>query len=155
MIDVVGRVVLLQHAEIHHRDPMRERERLDLVVRHVDDGLLGLELNAMQLTPHLMTHLGLEVRERLVEQKDLRVRDQRAADGDALQLGRRELARLAPELVTQADERGDLVDLLVHLRAADLAHPEAIFQVLPHGHVREHGIVLEHEADIAPAHGHL
>ena len=43
--------------------------------------------------PHRGAKLGVEVRQGLVEQEDLRLLDQRAADGDALGLAARELLR--------------------------------------------------------------
>ncbi len=51
-----------------------------------------------ELEPHLHAQLGVEVGERLVEEEDLRVADQRAADGDALALAAGELRGLAVEV---------------------------------------------------------
>src|SRR3712207_8172474 len=50
-----------------------------------------------QLDPHLHAQLGVEVRQRLVEQEHLRMADDGASQGDPLPLAPRELARLAPE----------------------------------------------------------
>ena len=49
------------------------------------------------LDPHLDAEHGVEVGERLVEEEDLRLADQRPADGDALALAAGELGRLAVE----------------------------------------------------------
>ena len=52
-------------------------------------------MQLLELGPHLHSKLGVEVRQRLVEQEDLRRADDRSAHGDALALAARELPRIA------------------------------------------------------------
>ena len=90
------RLVLLLHmAGVHHGDPVRQRQRLGLVVRHVDERDADLLLQVDELELHVLAQLGVEGGQRLVEQQHRRMRDQRARDGDALLLAARELVRIA------------------------------------------------------------
>ncbi len=77
---------------MHDRDAVGKRQRLDLVVGDVDHGRAELHVQLLQLDAELGAELGVEVGERLVEQEDVDVADQRAADGDALALAAGELA---------------------------------------------------------------
>ncbi len=52
-----------------------------------------------ELRTHLVTKLGVKVRQRLVHQEDLRVTHNGAADGDALALTAGERLRLAVEVL--------------------------------------------------------
>ena len=104
-------VELLDVALVHHRDPVRQRERLGLVVRHVDERDADLLLQVDELELHVLAQLRVERRERLVEQQHRRMRDQRARDRDALLLAAGELVRIALAESGEADvlERfGDL-----------------------------------------------
>jgi hypothetical protein len=80
---------------VHHGDPVRQRERLGLVVRHVDERDADLLLQVDELDLHVLAQLRVERGERLVEQQHRRVRDQRPRDGDALLLAAGELVRIA------------------------------------------------------------
>jgi hypothetical protein len=60
-----------ESARAHHRDPVGDRQRLLLVVRHVDGGDAELLLQLADLAAHLDAQLGVEVGERLVEQQHL------------------------------------------------------------------------------------
>ena len=72
-----------------------QRHRLDLIVRHVDQCRAQPPPQLRDLEPHLDPQLGIEIAERLVEQKHLRVAHDGAADGHALPLPARERRGLA------------------------------------------------------------
>ena len=91
------RALLLDHAVAHQHDPVGERHRLDLVVRDVDHRGGDLLMQPLDLDAHLVAELRVEVGERLVEQEELRVAHDGAADGDALALAAGKLARIAVE----------------------------------------------------------
>ncbi len=61
----------------------------------------------LDLKPHLGAQLGVEVRQRLVEQKDFWFTDNGATHGDALALAAGELARLALQVVFKLRHLGD------------------------------------------------
>src|SRR6266850_3891306 len=58
----------------HDRDPIRQAERLDLVVRDEEHGDAEPALQELQLDSHLLPELGVEVTERLVEQQQIGLR---------------------------------------------------------------------------------
>ena len=110
VIDLARRADLLQHAAREHADAVRHRQRLFLVVRHEDGGDRQLLLQSAQLDPHRVAQLGVEVRERLVEQQQRRLRHDRAGQRDALLLAARELARQAPLQTLKPDQLQRLAD---------------------------------------------
>jgi hypothetical protein len=119
--DRVGR--LFDVARPHDDDAVGHRHRLDLVVGDVDGGRAEPALEKLDLGAHLDAELGVEVRQRLVEQEDLRMPDERAADGDALPLAAREVARLAVEIGVEGEKPGGFVHARRDLglrRAVDL-----------------------------------
>ena len=93
LVDLLGRPDLLDPALRHHRDAVRHRERLLLVVRHVDERDADLLLQRLQLDLQPLAELGVEGAERLVQQQHGGVQDQRARERDALLLAARELRR--------------------------------------------------------------
>ena len=112
-IDLERRAVLLHPAGVHHRHLVGERERLGLVVRDVDEGDAGAALQLLQLDPHALAQLGVEIGQRLVEQQDRRLDDQRAGERDALLLAAGQLVRIAAFEPAQIDQRKRLLDLLL------------------------------------------
>ena len=66
-----------------------------LVVGDVDGREAELALQPLELEPHRLAQLGVEVRQRLVEQQELRLHHQRARERQPLLLAARELGRLA------------------------------------------------------------
>jgi hypothetical protein len=89
--------VLLDPAGPHHRDAGGQRHRLDLVVRHIDDGRSEALMQALQLDPHLGAQLGIEIGQRLVEQKHLGLLHQCSSNRDPLALTAGELREFAIE----------------------------------------------------------
>ena len=86
---VEGSALLLDHAVIEQDDPVGQGHGLDLVVGDVDRGLADLAVQPLDLGPHPVAQLGVEVGERLVEQEQARVAHDRPADGDPLPLAAR------------------------------------------------------------------
>ena len=140
---------LLHHALLHHDDPVGHRQRLVLVVRHVDRRAFELRVDAADLRAHLDAQLGVEVRQRFVHQHEQRLDHDRARDRDALLLAARQLAG---QLAFMADE---LHELERRLRAPagflprHAAHLQAEADVVEHRHVREQRVVLEHHPEAA------
>ncbi len=95
LVHILRRADLLDAAGIHDDDAIGHRHRLDLVVRHVDRRVLELVVQAADLEAHAAAQVGIEVRQRLVEQQDVRLRGKRAGEGDALLLPAGELRRIA------------------------------------------------------------
>src|SRR5258706_11204713 len=111
LVDFARRPDLLDMALVHHRDRVRQCERLALVVGHVHGGDPELALQALQLEAHALAQLRVEVGERLVEPEPPRLHHERPRDPGALLLPAAELSRLAV---------GELVELHRPENALDL-----------------------------------
>jgi hypothetical protein len=77
---------LLDDAVFHHHDAIAHRHGFDLIVRDVDHRRRESVAKFRDFSPHLNPHLGIQVRERFVEQERLGFANDRAADRDALAL---------------------------------------------------------------------
>src|SRR5262252_3897597 len=94
-VHFVGPADLLDAAGIHHDDAVGHRHRFDLVVGDVYGGVLELIVQAPDLEPHLGPQIGIEVRQRFVEQEDIGLGRERAGERDALLLATGELGGIA------------------------------------------------------------
>ena len=139
-------VQLLDAAGVHHRDPMRQRERFGLVVRHVDERDADLLLQIDELDLHVLAELRVERRERLVQQQHRRMGDQRPRDRHALLLPARKLVRVALAEAGQPHVRERLGQLARNLARGRLRHLQRKGDVALHGHVREQCVALEYGA---------
>ena len=93
-VDRQGVGNLLCDAVLHDDDAATHRHRLDLVVRHVDDGRLEPLVQLADLCSGLDPQLGVEVRQGLVKKEDLGLPHDGPAHRDPLTLSARE--RLGP-----------------------------------------------------------
>ena len=149
LVDLVRRADLLDDAAVHHGDPRRHGHRLDLVVGDVDDGLLEVVVELLDLEAHLGAQLGVEVRQRLVEQEHVDILDQRAADGDALALAAGELRRAAVEQRLDLQELRCPGDAPLDLGAVEPLRRQPELQVSAHRLGRIERIGLEHHGEAA------
>ena len=106
VVELERRADLLDQAVVHDHDLVGHGHRLDLVVGDVDRRGLEPLVQLLDLGAHLHAQLGVEVRQRLVEQEHLRVAHDGAAHGDALALAAGELARIALEVGAEAEDVG-------------------------------------------------
>ena len=86
VVDVLGSAELDDLAVAHHRDLVGERQRFELVVRDEQRRDLQALREHLEFDAHVVTELGIEVRERLVEQQRLRLTDERTRKGETLLL---------------------------------------------------------------------
>ena len=110
VVELQRRADLLDAAPVQHHDLVGHGHRFDLVVGDVDHRRIELLVQRLEFDPHLDAQLGVEVRQRLVEQEDLRVAHDGAADGDALPLAAGELRRPAVEVVAELQDARRLSD---------------------------------------------
>ena len=80
-------------ALVHDRDPVGHRQRLLLVVGHVEERDPDVALDPLELDLQSLAQLQVERAERLVEQQHLGEVDERARQRDALLLAAGELRR--------------------------------------------------------------
>ena len=100
-VEIVGGADLLDPAVAQRHDAVGERHRLGLVVGDVEAGGVEGHVQALDLGAHLDAQLGVEVGERLVEEEQLGLAGDGAADGDALALA----AARAPSACGRAGAR--------------------------------------------------
>ena len=86
LVDICGRPDLLDGTEVEDRQAVAHRERLLLVVGHVDERDAHLRLDRLELDLHLLAQLQVEGAERLVQQQDAWAVHQRARQRDPLPL---------------------------------------------------------------------
>ena len=149
LVELQRRAVLLDPALVEDDDAVGQRHRLDLIMRHIDHGGLQPLVQPCDLDAHLGPEAGVEVRERLVEQEDVGLADDGAADGDALALPARKLLRLAAEQLFDLQHAGGFRDLAVDLGLVCAQHLERKAHILGHRHMRVERVGLEHHGDAA------
>ena len=110
---------------------------------------LRLLLQFADVLAHAPAQLGVEVRQRLVEEQHLRLQHERAGDRDALLLAAGEFGRRA--LLEPFRPTSSSFSIAIALASFfdDALHGRAIGDVLEHRHVREQRIGLEHHAHVA------
>ena len=90
--------------------------------------------------------LGVERRERLIEEQQPRLDGERPREGDALLLAARQLVRIALRGVAELD-RSTISPTRLAMRPGPRPKPQPVADVLRGGHVGEQGVRLEHHAD--------
>src|SRR5262249_43383267 len=107
-VDLFGTTDLLDVTVTHDRDAIGDRERFLLVVGHVDRRDTDVLLDLADLAAQPQPDLGVERRERLVEQQGGRLAGQRPGQRHALLLAARELVGVA---IVEAAQAGQLQHL--------------------------------------------
>ena len=124
--------------------------RLGLVMGHHDEGDADLLLQLRQLEAHGLAQFGVERRERLVEQENLRLFHQGAGKRHALALAAGQLIGHARAEVAELHEVERLLHAPVPLGLRHAVDLETIGDVVGDRHMRKHGIRLEHHVHGAP-----
>ncbi len=149
VVDLLRGAGLLDLAGVHHRDHVGGGHRLRLVVGDVDGRVAIFVVQPAHLEAHLLAQIGVEIRQRLVEQQRLGLDDQRARERDALLLPARELARIAVRELREMRGRQDGGELASDGLAVDLAQHQPIGDVLVDRHVRPQRVALEDHRHVA------
>jgi hypothetical protein len=117
-------------------------------VGDVNDGRLQAAVKLADLRPHGDPQFGIQVGERLVEQKHLGLAHDGPAHRHALTLPARKLLGPAVQQVVDAEDVGRLLNPPVDLVLGELAHFQPEAQVLAHAHMGIEGVVLKHHGDV-------
>ena len=150
VVEITGRALLGDHAAVHHDDPVGDRQRLLLVVGHVDHGDAEPPLQLADLLAHAAAQPRVQVGQRLVEQEHGRLEDEGAGDGHALLLAARQLAGQAVPEGAETDRGEAGARQSPRLPPAPPGDARPVGDIVEHAHVREQRIALEHHADVAP-----
>ena len=135
---------LLDSPSAQDDDAVGQGHGLHLIVGDVDHCAADLPVEGGKLLARGDAQLRIQVRQRLVEQEDLGIADDRAADRDTLALTARESLRLAVEIVGEPQHLGGAADALIDLAPAETHVLESEGHVLVDAHVRVKRIGLEH-----------
>ena len=95
----------------HDGDPVRHGHGLFLIVSYIDKGDAQLLLKALELDLHLFAQLQVKGSERLVQEKNAGVVNQRACNGYTLFLTTGKRIRLALFIAGHLHQRKHLLDL--------------------------------------------
>ena len=117
-------------------------------MRDVDRRDPEVGLQGGDVGPHLHAQLRVEVGERLVHQEHLRQPDDRAPHRHTLALAAGELARLAVQILLEAEQCRDLADARLTDGLLDPRHLERETDVGLDGEVRIERVVLEDHRDV-------
>jgi hypothetical protein len=96
----------------------------------------------------LHAQLGVEVRQRLVEQEHFWIAHDGAAHGDALALAAGQRFGLAVQQFGDVEDARGVVDALLDLVPGEFAQLQPERHVVEHRHVRVERVVLEHHRDV-------
>src|SRR5690606_30720435 len=100
-----------------------------------------------------LTQEGIQIRERLIEEHEARLRRERSRNRHPLLLSTRKLARITILISGQPDELDHLPGSLATLRSRPALEPEQ--HIAEHRKVGEERIILENEADAAALRRHV
>ena len=108
VIERVGGADLLDPPLAHADDAVGHRRRFDLVVGDEDGGHAEAPLQSPDLAAHGEAQRRVEIRQRLVEEQQLRLLDQRAGERDPLLLAARHFGGPPLEQILDLDQRRDV-----------------------------------------------
>ena len=105
-------------------------------------------LELLDLGSHLHAQLGVEVRERFVEEEHRGLAHDGAAERNALPLPAGEILGPSLQEPLEPEDLRRVVDHAIDLGSRSPADLQSELQVLPHVHVRVEGVALEHHGDV-------
>ena len=156
-VAVLRRVVqLLRRAELrdvavaHQQRAIGQHERVVAVMRHADDGQVRQALvQRLQFAAHRCAQVGVERRQRLVEQQHVRLDHECARQRDALLHPARQLRGQVMARIAELHELQRIGDAARHFRRRHAACAQPECDVLEHRQVREQRVILEQQTKIA------
>ena len=154
-VKLLRRAHLLDLAAAQHDDPAGHGHGFDLIVGHVDHRGTQPVVERGKLGAHLHAQLCVEVRQRLVEEEELRLTHDGTADGHTLLLPAGQLARLALHQRLDLQDARRLRHAPGHFRFRHLEILQAESEVLGDGHMRVERVALEDHRQLALGRGQI
>ncbi|MCY1539074.1 hypothetical protein D9M68_746430 [compost metagenome] len=111
-------------------------------------------LQGLEFLLHALAQLQIQRAERLVEQQDFRLVDQRPGQSHALPLTSGQLSGAAGAVAAELDQFQRLFGFLLALGLGHFAQHQRIGDVIEHIEVREQRVILEYGIDVAPVGRH-
>ena len=154
VIQFVGRTLLHDMPILEQHDVIGHGHGLGLVMGYIDGGNSELELNFLQLVAHLIAQLGIQVAQRLVQQKHLRIAHQGASQRHALALAAGKLGRAAVQKLLDGEHPGHVIHPLVDFLLGGLLGFQGKGHVFTDGHVGIQRVFLKYHGDVTLLRGH-
>ncbi len=123
-------------------------------MRDIDRRVTIFVVQATHFETHLLTQVGVEIRQRLIEQQRFRLDDQRAGERDALLLAAGQLAGIAVGQGAELRRRQHGLDLLRDRAAIELSQFQPIRDIVGDRHVWPQRVALEDHRHVAPLRRH-
>jgi len=136
-------------AHVHDDNFIRNRQRLFLVVGHIDTGEPQGLLQVPDLFPHPAAKFRIKIGKRLVKQQHLRLQHQRPGHRHALLLPAGQFRGQAVIVALEPNQLQAFARLVALGGPRKLRLPQSVGHIFDDAHVREQGIGLEHHADVA------
>src|SRR5882762_4468597 len=149
VVDFRRRTELVDNAFVEYQDAVAHRHSFHLIVRDIDRGSADAAVKALKLLARRGAQFGVKVGERLVEQEDGGLADDRAGKRDPLAFATGKLARLALEQCTYAEQRSRPLDFHLVKLFLDLLSLQRKRYVVVDREVRVERIALENHGDAA------
>jgi len=138
---------LLQIPVAQQRNAVRHHHRFFLVVRDKQECDAQLSLQRLQLQLHVPAQVGVQRRERLVEQQQARPLDQCACQRHPLLLPAADASWLGVGERRHLHFGQRFSHALRNLARRNSFHPQSVRDVVPHRQVRKQRVTLEHGVD--------
>src|SRR5690348_6528209 len=135
----------------HEGDAVCERHRLDLVVGNVDHGMAKLLMEPLDFSSHIISKLGIQIAQRLIEQEEQRVSDDRTADCDTLALTTRQLTWKPLEKLHNTEHVGGTLHTSVDFGRCNSPRPKTERYVFIDIEIGIKRVILKDHRDIAVA----
>lgn len=149
MVQVEGRINLLEFSCIEHANPRSHRHGFDLIVGHVNEGCTKALMQLADERTRFDAQLGIQVGQRLVHQKYGWFAHDSPAYRHPLTLTAGKLAGTAVKEVFDAKTLGRFTHALVNNVLRGLAQAQTESHVVVHSHVRVERIALKHHRHVA------
>jgi hypothetical protein len=148
-VDLTRRAGLGDAPFLQHGHAIGDRERLFLIVGHIDRREAVFLADAPDFGAHFEAQSGIEVGERLVEEDTAGAYNERAGQGDPLLLATGELGDLAFRIRPHLHGIQRRRDALANLRAWHTALFETEGDIFGDSHVRPEGVTLKHHSGVS------
>ena len=153
LVKRIRAAVLRDLALVHDDDAVGNRQSLVLIMGNIDGGEAKALLQLADFGAHATAQAGVEVRQRLVQQKDLRLQHQSPRYRDALLLAARQFGRKPFPETAKAHEIEALVGRRLGLGPSHPAGFEPVGDVFDHRHMWKKRIALKDHRHVAPVRG--
>src|SRR5215510_8864041 len=148
VIDLRWGADLLNDSLMQHNDFLAEGQGLRLVMGHVDNRGVQPAVQSRQLHPHRRTKRSVEIRQRLVKEKNFGLSYNSAPQRHSLSLSSAQLLRTTFQQGVDFQQLRSISYLGFDFRRGGAAQPQRKGEIFKHRHVRIESIALKHERDI-------